>query len=271
MIGPFIAFLLLVPLAWIVIRFLEWKQVYKPTVGISATPSDIQLAFEDVAFVSEDGNPLHGWWLEHPSARGAIVYCHGNGGNLSDRLEVVSYLHRLELNVFAFDYRGYGRSRGIPTEKGTYCDARAAFEVVRARYGNVDQPPVILFGRSLGVAIALQLALDKEVQGVIVEGGFTSIRAMARQRFPALPAHRFCTLQYNSAKTIGKLQVPVMVAHSVDDEVIPVIHGRNLYEAANEPKRFVELRGTHDQIGWSTTSGYWDATKVFVDEHLPAT
>lgn len=262
------AFLILVPVSWLVIRFVEWKQVYKPTAGITKTPELVGLRFDDVDFMTEDGHALHGWWLDHPSARGTVLYCHGNGGNLGDRLEVLEYVHRLQMNVFAFDYRGYGRSRGVPTENGTYRDARAAYEVVRAKYGHVNQPPVILYGRSLGASIALQLASDKKVRGVIVEGGFESIRAMAKQRYAALPVHRFCTMQYNTLKKIKKISVPVLVAHSIDDELIPMSHSKNLFDAAPEPKTFVELRGSHDQIGWSTTSGYWEATKRFIDQAL---
>ena len=265
-----IAFLVLLPTAWLLIRFAEWKQVYKPTAGLAGTPSDVGIAFDDVAFVSEDGNPLHGWWLPHPEASGAVIYCHGNGGNLGDRLEVLDYLHRLGVHVFAFDYRGYGRSRGVPTEPGTYRDARAAYEVVRARLGHQDDAPVVVFGRSLGAPIALQLALDRNVRGVIIEGGFQSIRAMARDRYPGVPAYRFCTMQYDARNKIRQLDVPVLVAHSIDDELIPIAQGKAVFDAAKAPKQFVELRGTHDQIGWSTTSGYWDVTERFVRNALQA-
>jgi hypothetical protein len=173
-------------------------------------------------------------------------------------------LHQLGAHVFIFDYRGYGRSRGFPTESGTYRDARAAYEVVRARYADADQPPVLLYGRSLGGAVAVQLALDRPVRGVVLEGAFTSTRDMARMLFPGLPLQYFCRFQYDALAKIRGLQAPKLLAHSRDDEVVPPAMGRTLFEAAAEPKLFYELRGGHNDIGWNTDPGYGKALEQFV-------
>ena len=141
---------------WAYLRYFEWRNLYHPGHGITSTPAELGLEYEDITFVSEDGLQLNGWWIPHAQARGTIIHCHGNAGNMSDRVWLVGDLHRLGVNVFIFDYRGYGNSRGLPTEQGTYADARAAYEVVRAKYDDVDTPPVIVHGQSLGGAVAVQ-------------------------------------------------------------------------------------------------------------------
>ncbi len=167
--------------AWM--RYFEWRNVYFPTREFAAKPDQLGMEFEDVDFMSEDARLLHGWWIPCANARGTVIHCHGNAGNIGDRVELAADLHRLRLNVFLFDYRGYGLSRGLPTETGTYADARAAYEVVRARYNDSERPPIIVHGQSLGGAVAIQLALDKSVRGLVVESSFTSVSDMARRLY----------------------------------------------------------------------------------------
>lgn len=254
--------------AYVFARYFEWRNVYYPTREFLALPKDAGLEFEEVDFMTEDGRLLYGWWIPHPEARGAIIHCHGNAGNMGDRVEMAADLHRLRVNVFLFDYRGYGLSRGLPTEKGTYADARAAFEVVRARYHDSERPPVIVHGQSLGGAVALQLALDKPIRGLVVESTFTSVTDMARKLYPGLPLHWLVRFRYDSLAKISRVSVPKLLAHSRTDDLIPYEMGQRLFEAATEPKEFVTLTGGHNEAGWATSPEYWSALQRFVDRVL---
>ncbi len=233
------------------IRFLEWKMIYFPRVEIEATPDLLGLKFEDITFIAEDGVKLNGWWIPHPQARGTLIHCHGNAGNLGHRVELAARLHQLGVNVFLFDYRGYGKSLGRPSERGLACDARAAYEFVRAQYGDAERPPVVLHGQSLGGAVAAQLALEKKVRGLILESAFTSVPDMARQLYPGLPLHRLLATRFDTLDHVQHLTLPKLIAHSPADEVVPFEMGRRLFAAAAPPKQFVALTGGHNDGLWT--------------------
>lgn len=242
--------------AWLGFRFFEWKSIYYPRRRWRATPDKAGLSYEEVAFVAEDGCLLHGWWISSDRARGTVIYCHGNASNVGDCVWVASELARMDVHVFLFDYRGYGRSRGFPTERGTYRDARAAYEVVRARYGDAEHPPVVVYGHSLGGAVAVQLALDKSVRAVVLENAFTSIMDMGQALYPFLPVRWFCRYRYDNLAKIPRLSVPIIVAHGRQDEVTPFEMGHRLYDVAREPKEFFELSGGHNEPDWERNPRY---------------
>jgi hypothetical protein len=248
------------------LRFLEWKMIYFPRVEIEATPDLLGLKFEDITFIAEDGTKLIGWWLPHAQARGTLIHCHGNAGNLGHRVELAARLHQLGVNVFLFDYRGYGRSRGWPSERGLACDARAAYEFVRAQYGDAERPPILLHGQSLGGAVAARLALEKNVRGLILESAFTSVPDMARQLYPGLPLHRLLTTRYDTLDHVARLAIPKLIAHSPDDELVPFEMGRRLFAAAAPPKQFVALAGGHNDGLW--TPEYDRALHAFIAQTL---
>ena len=250
------------------VRWFEWRSLFAPSRTLVDTPAREGLAFEEVWFVAEDARALHGWWIPHPEARGTILYCHGNASNIGNRIGLARDLHRLRVNVFLFDYRGYGRSKGWPTEQGTYRDARAAYEVVRARYADAEQPPVIVYGASLGGAIATQLALDKPVRGLILEGAFTSTVDVGRHLYPLLPVRLVVRHRYDALSRIPRITAPKLLAHSRDDQLIPFQLGERLYEAAAEPRQFFALQGPHDEAGWNNTPAYWPVLEQFVTRTL---
>ncbi len=251
------------------VRYFEWSNLYHPVRALAATPESAGLAYEEVSFVAEDDTTLHGWWIPHPRARGAVVFCHGNGENIGHLVDTARALHGLGLSVFLFDYRGYGRSRGVPTEQGTYRDARAAYECVRSRYGDEERPPVIAWGRSLGGAVVVQLALDRPLRGLVVESAFASTVAIGRALFPSLPVESFCRYRYDSLSKMPRVGCPVLVAHGRGDEVVPFEQARALYDAAREPKRFVELRGGHNDGGAAACEEGLAAVRAFLDLALP--
>ncbi|MBZ0257694.1 alpha/beta hydrolase [bacterium] len=228
---------------YIGLRCFERMTVWVPKSGLVGSPGDIGLQYQDVTFQSSGGAVLHGWYVTHEHPVATLLFCHGNAGNISYRLESLRQFHSIGLNVFIFDYRGYGESKGWLSEDGTYRDAMAAYEWLRAQN---PQRPLVIFGRSLGAAIAVDLASQVESDGAVIESGFTSINNLGEEIYPFLPVRAVSVIDYKSIEKIPKLKAPVMVVHSVDDELIPFHHGKQLFEAAPEPKRFMEIHGSHN-------------------------
>jgi len=250
------------------LRLFERRQLFQPRRGIEVTPDQLGLEYEAIDFVAADGVRLHGWWIPSADARGTILYCHGNAGNISTRMEVYNGLHSLGVNIFAFDYRGYGKSRGLTSEDGMYEDARAAYEVVRERYDDADFPPVIVYGASLGGAVAAQLAAERKLHGLIIEGGFTSAIEVGERWFPALPVRALAKYRFDTQGKVMALRIPKLFAHSRHDEVIPYDIGQQLFKSAAEPKQFVELEGVHGEAGWQESPAFHARLKSFVEKVL---
>jgi uncharacterized protein len=225
-----------------VLRRVLNSQLFLPSREVMQTPAAAGLRFADVALQSEDGERLHGWWIPASTPPIAhVLLCHGNGGNIGDRIPHIALLSGAGLDVLAFDYRGYGRSSGRASERGTYRDARAARAALLRQHG-VDGARVLYLGESLGGAVALALALDLPPAGLILQSTFTSVRAMARLHYPFLPA-ALVPDAYPSLRLVRRLQAPLLVLHGDRDDVVPLAHGQALYDAALEPKRIEVLRG----------------------------
>lgn len=254
----------------VLIAWKEWRLLFPRSKVFLADPADDGLAYEDVWFCAEDGANLHGWWFPHQDARGVMLICHGNAGNISDRIWIPQDLQDVPLHKFLFDYRGYGKSCGYPSEKGTGKDVRAALECIRQRWQGATPVPVLLYGRSLGGGIAMQVADAPEIRGVILESTFTSILEIGERDYPWLFPRLFCLNRYRSDLRIEAVRAPVLVAHSADDEVIPVDMGETLFRLAPNPWRFVPLTGSHDMAGWQTSPEYAAAVRAFFAEVMPA-
>jgi hypothetical protein len=214
--------------------------------GPSAGPAPVG---EDVWSETADGERVHGLWVAAaPPVLGHVLLCHGNAGDVVDRLPYAALLSAAGLDVLLFDYRGYGHSSGRPTEQGTYLDARAAREALLAREG-VDPARLIHLGESLGGAVALELAIEHPPAGLILQSTFTGVRAIARQHYPVPAA--VVPDAYPSLRLIGGLRAPLLVLHGEDDDLVPVSEGRALHEAAPEPKRLhvIPGRGHNDLLG----------------------
>lgn len=238
---------------WIYLRRFERAQLYVPSADITVTPAQFQLRYQDVQFCAADGTTLHGWWIPANRPRGTVVYCHGNAGNIGRSARYAPEFFRRGFNLLLWDYRGYGRSGGRPTEKGLYDDARAAFDAAAAMGGD---RPVLVYGHSLGAAVAVQLATDRPAAALIVEGGFASAADMARRRYPSLPLDRVLSASYDSAAKVATLKgLPKLFGHSIQDEVVPFQSGRLLLAAAAPPKTFALLAGQHSDSTWFTPSG----------------
>ncbi len=202
------------------------------------------LPLQDVWFRAEDGTRLFGWFLPAPGGvPGAVLlWAHGNAGNIIHRLDNLAELHRRGISVFLFDYRGYGRSDGIPSEPGLYLDVLAAYDYL-LNERKIPSTRIIAFGRSLGAPVAGELARRRQVAGLILETPFPSVKAVARRLFRGLPAHLLLKSRFDLAARLREIHVPVLVLHGDRDTVIPFELGRAVYEAANEPKEFVVIPG----------------------------
>jgi len=244
---------------------LERSFIYFPERGLIGDPADFGLAFDDAYFTAGDGVRLHGWFA--PGETGVTwLWCHGNAGNISHRLENLRLLHdELGVGVFIFDYRGYGRSEGSPSEEGTYRDAEAALAYVLSR-PDVDSERVVYFGRSLGAAVAVELATRRPPFALILESPLPSIAELVRHHYRFLPVGGLLRTKYDSLSKIAKVRVPLLVLHGDQDEVIPFEAGRKLFEAANEPKRFYTIRGAgHNDTYIVGGREYFRALREFVE------
>ena len=238
--------------------------LYHPERHLDAYPGDIGLAFDRFTVEASDGERIYGWFVPADGAQATILFCHGNAGNISHRLETLRILHGLGLNVCIFDYRGYGQSTGAPTEKGTYLDARAVWNyLTESRDIPADQ--IVLFGRSLGGAIAVELASEVHPAALILESTFTSILDMGAELYPFLPVRLASRFEYPTIGHLRRTQCPVLVVHSRDDRLVPFHHARALLEAAPGEKRFLEIRGGHNDGFLQSEADYAPGLAAFRD------
>ncbi len=248
-----------------IIRFFEQKSLYYPFSAVEITPKDIGLDYEDVHIATKDGVDIHGWFIPAKEPEGALLFSHGNGGNISHRLEKLQMLHELNLDILIYDYRGYGKSRGKPSEQGLYLDAQVTLDYLihEKRY---EPDHIIAYGESLGGAVAIQLAAGTELGGLIIEGSFSSIKDIARHYFPYIPSFIYKT-RFDSVRKIRDIPVPKLIVHSIDDEVIPFKYGVALFEAAAEPKKFVILKGGHNDAFLVSRDLYLPEIQAFTSAH----
>jgi uncharacterized protein len=239
---------------------MEARFIYFPSRALAADPSSAGLRFRDVAFTAADGVALHGWLIAGRTPT-TLLYSHGNGGNIGDRVTIARlFVEQLGVGVFMYDYRGYGRSQGAPSEAGLVADALAA----RAALIREGIPPehIVYFGRSLGAAVTVALAIAHPPRGVVLESPFTSVRAMGNAVLPGA-GYLFRT-RWDSLAKIGRLRAPLLVIHGESDEVVPFAQGRALFEAAPEPKTFVTLRGSRHYDLEAAWPDYWASWRQFL-------
>jgi len=229
----------------ILLRLMLPKLVFMPMSSLVRTPAAVGLSYEDVTLKTSDNIHLHGWYVPAANARGALLFFHGNAGNISHRLDSIKIFHDLGLSVFIVSYRGYGQSKGSPSIRGTGRDALAAWQWL-TEVKNTPAGEVIVFGRSLGGAVAVELARSVTPGGLILESTFSSLAEMAPFIIPT-PVARLVTWDaWNSARTAEGITVPTLCIHSPVDEVVPYRQGRRLYDAIAGEKAFVDIDGGHN-------------------------
>ena len=249
------------------VYFSQARMLYFPSRQVEASPADIGLSFDQVTLGTQDGLKLSAWYIPSDGAKGFLVFCHGNAGNISHRLDSIRIFHQLRLNVLIFDYRGYGMSEGEPTEKGTYLDAEAAYDFLVNTKGAVPSR-VIIFGRSLGSAVAAELALRRRAGALIIESGFTSVPDLGKKFYPHLPVRLMSRFHYETIRKVGRLGLPKLFIHSPADEIIPYEQGRRLFEAAAGPKEFLEIHGDHNEGFLLSGDTYINGLGKFIDEYF---
>lgn len=246
-------------------RFIYFPSKYPdgPYQSVHTIPN-----VRDCWIKTEDGLTLHGWFAPAESARATLVMSHGNAGNISHRLYLVRALQRRDFNILIYDYRGYGRSEGSPDEAGIYADGRAAFDYALTQ-PDVDPKRVILWGTSLGGAVAVDVAMHRAAAGLILEATFSSAKDVARVAYPFLPVHYFVKTRLNSVEKIGTVTMPLLMLHGDRDSIIPIGLGQKLFDAASSRKEFFVIEGADHNDTWLTGGeAYFDVVQRFVETNL---
>jgi pimeloyl-ACP methyl ester carboxylesterase len=253
----------------LLVYLFQARLLYLPNIGgrgLAVTPAASGLAFDDVRFATADGMSLHGWFVPAANAERVVLFCHGNAGNISHRLDSIRIFHELGLSVFIFDYRGYGLSDGRPSEEGTYRDAEGAWNYLRDARGFSDDR-IVVYGHSLGAAIAAHVARRRRPAALILESAFTSVADVASRHYWFLPVRRLSRFEYATAALVHDVEAPTLVIHSPQDEITPIEQGRAVYEQANEPKVFLEIQGDHNAGFLLSGTRYTQGLRRFLSEH----
>jgi len=251
--------------------------LFQPSSRLLATPDDAGMSYETVRLDTEDGETIHGWWIpasdvsretrSGASAAHTLLFFHGNAGNISGRLESVQQFHRLGLNVLIVDYRGYGQSTGSPSEEGIYRDAEACWDYLTETQGFASQE-IVVFGRSMGGGPATWLAAREQPGAVLLESVFTNVPDVGAHHYSFLPVRALATNQFDNESRVGQIDAPKLFIHSRGDRVVPFELGRQVYEAAAEPKQFLEIEGGHNDGFLVSAEEYLRTIDDFLSEHL---
>ncbi|MFB6248308.1 MAG: alpha/beta hydrolase [Salinibacter sp.] len=251
--------------------------LFHPSGRLLATPGDADMAYDTVRLDTDDGETLHGWWIPaadvsrgtspDTTAAHTLLFFHGNAGNISGRLESVQQFHNLGLNVLIVDYRGYGRSTGSPSEQGLYRDAAACWEHLTETRG-IPPEAIVVFGRSMGGGPATWLAARRDPGAVILESVFTNVPDVGAHHYPFLPVRALATNQFDNEARVAEIEAPLLVIHSRGDRVVPFRLGREVYEAATEPKQFLEIDGGHNDGFLVSSESYLQTIDRFLEEHM---
>jgi fermentation-respiration switch protein FrsA (DUF1100 family) len=259
----------------VLLRVFEPRLIYFPgnQRSLLPPPALLDLPLERVEIQTADSVTLVGWVIAAPRDSTVLwlLICHGNAGNLSEFDRPIHYagLRRLGLNLLVFDYRGYGESGGVPTERGLYRDADAAYRYLREVRG-IPANRIVVFGHSLGSAVAVDLASRVPSAGLIVEGALTSVIDRGQELYPYIPVRWIGGSQFASLEKVARVRVPKLFLHAAADDVIPLGHGRRLYDAAPAPKTFVELQGGHGDAFDVDSARYFGSIAEFLVS-LPGT
>ena len=243
---------------------MEQRLLYFPDLQLVATPAIFNLPYEEVTLTTSDNILLHGWYIPGEEGTPVVLFFHGNAGNISHRLDNIRLLHKLGVAVFIFDYRGYGKSQGTPSEAGLTKDALAALDWLEGQ-GWVDDQ-IIYFGRSIGAGVAVNLAVQQPPSRLILESPFTSVRAMGRQHYPFLSMTLSWMLrdQFDNLDKVRRIDVPLLIFQGDQDSIVPESMARELFMAANEPKTFHLISGAdHNDTYEKGGESYWEQWRKF--------
>ena len=258
-------FVFAIVMLWL--RHFEWSNIFFPSRDFSVLPEAFEIKYDDVFFKTRDGVRINGWFI--PSRNDSpgnytVLLCHGNGGNISDRISKIVVLNQIGLDVFIFDYRGYGISNGRASEAGIYLDTEAAYKyLIEAK--KILPENIIVYGESLGGVVAVDLASKVKIKALILEGVFTHAKDMAREIFPFLPTFLIRS-KLDSLGNIGNINIPKLFIHSSNDEIVPIELSKKLFNAAAEPKTYATLEGGHNTLYMDSPVKFRDSISSFIDK-----
>lgn len=262
-------YVLLLALMW----WLQPRLIYHPDVPsrtVETTPADVGLEFESVTLTASDGIRLDAWFV--PGPRGdspAVLFLHGNAGNIGHRLETLEMLHEAGAATLILDYRGFGRSEGHPTERGTYRDAIAGWRWLTQQRGLSPQQ-IVVVGRSLGGAIAAWLAARVQPAGLILEASFTSIVALGQYHYPWAPIGWLSRFRYNTAAQLERVTCPVLIAHGGLDDIVPFSHAERLAQSVPGASELLTLDGGHNDAMLVSRQHYVEKLADFIGANTGA-
>lgn len=248
----------------LVLYFFQSVFIYQPTRGIWDTPAKLRLPYDNVWFDGDSGARINGWYVPGVAGAPTVLFCHPNAGSMSSYLETIGMMHGLGLNVLIFDYRGYGRSTGKLGEVGTYADAEAAWRWLEQ---NHKPTALIIWGRSLGGAMAARLAAEHAPQALVLESTFSSFPAVAHDFFPYVPVSLIARYHYPTADDAAQVKCPTLVIHSPDDEVVNFRHGQIIYDRLTCPKQFLQITGSHNEGFTLTGLSYENGIRKFFQQY----
>jgi fermentation-respiration switch protein FrsA (DUF1100 family) len=254
MLRPLLSLLLFAAGAWALLALLMFamqsRLLFQPTLpgrALVGTPADLGLAFQELRLPTADGTVIHGWYVPPPPGGSgySLLHLHGNAGNISHRLEWLRILQRAGVGVLLLEYRGYGLSEGEPSEDGLHLDAQAGWDWLRSEL-ELPSERILLFGESLGGAVAARLATEVEAAGLVLFSAFTSVPDVAAHHYRWLPVHQLARIWFPTVDYLPGVQMPVLLMHSPDDEIVPVSHAHALLQVAPEPRFFIQTVGDHN-------------------------
>ena len=248
--------------------FFQSRLIYFPQIGREdfVTPQQAGMDYQEVT-INAAGEKLNGWFVQAPQARGVVLFFHGNAGSISHRLDYLRMFRELGFSILIFDYRGYGKSSGEPSEASTYQDAEAAWNyLVETRH--VAPSSIVLFGESLGGAVAAWLAARVKPRALIITSTFTSLPDLGAKLYPLFPVRLLTRYDYNAKKYLQAATCPVLIVHSREDEIVPFEHGEQLYAAAHEPKQLLEIHGGHNTSLILSHDLWMNGVGAFLDRHM---
>lgn len=254
----------------IYLYFVQKSLVFFPSKDFIATPDALDLKYENLNFELDGKSKIHGWYFPNnndtiSAETKAVLFCHGNAGNISMRFPTIELFNELNIPFLIFDYRGFGQSTGELSEQSTYDDAKRCYDfLVRER--NFKPENIIIFGRSLGGAVATELAKNEKCGGLILESTFSSAKDAGARIFPIFPIKILLKYNFDSKNKIGQINCPLLVIHSPEDDIIPYDMGEKLFELGREPKTFLKISGLHNERHYLKTGQYVQTLKTFIGE-----
>ncbi len=258
---PIIGITVILTLA-INLYYLEEVTMFRTDRCVSLTPRNLKIHYEDVYLKTKDGEAINGWFIPAENASVTILYCPGSSGNLNDRFREIIFFHDMSLNIFTFDYRGYGKSSGRPYEAGLYRDAQAAYDFLASR-PDIDKDNIVVYGRSLGGAVATDLCLNRKVKALILQSSFVSFETEAHDLYPFLPVGFLLHGRFDALSKIRNIHIPKLIVHGLDDEVVSYDQAELLYKIAPAPKQCISYNGSHDDDVFVTSKDYKDGIEKF--------